>query len=350
MTASDYTVVPSGEIAGLLDRVRSEIAAEVDALRLPKLAQIVLGGGYGRGEGGVRHTEQGDRLYNDLDFFVFSDRAGKRERRAIEAALAPVSERWEKELGIAVDFSPVKNLDSLAGVGSTLMYQELRRGWKPVWGDAKFERHFPALDAAKIPVIEAVRLLLNRGMGLVFAGEAIRKNGDPDFIMRNLHKSVLGGGDALLIASGKYRWRGADRVKAFREYAAGNGVDPDFAGRYAAAFRYKIEPDPRLPEDPVEQWRQCRRLYLEAARRVAGCPADAPPEMTAEGLRRAAKAERSFRNFLRWTLHRGGMRPLRAAFDAPVVTVAALAYRLLATEPECPPCPEKLLRLWRKFN
>ena len=116
MSAANYTAAASAELAELLDRVRAGVAAEVAELHLPKLAEVVLGGGYGRGEGGVWHTPQGDRLYNDLDFFVFSDHASKPERRAIEAALGPISERWEKKLGIAVDFSPVKNLSALRGV------------------------------------------------------------------------------------------------------------------------------------------------------------------------------------------------------------------------------------------
>ena len=350
MNTTSYTIVPSRELAELLDSVRQGIAAEIDALRLPKLAQVVLGGGYGRGEGGVRHTPQGDRPYNDLDFFVFSDGAGRRERRAIEAALKTLSERWEKKLGIAVDFSPVKNLDSLSGVGATLMFQELRRGWKPVWGDAGFARYIPEREAAKLPITEAVRLLLNRGMGLILAGNELKKGGDPDFIMRNLHKSVLGGGDALLIASGNYRWHGAERVEALRRYAAENVLIPGFAERYAEAFRYKTEPDPRLPEDPIGMWRQCREFYLEAARRVAGYPAAASPNAVARGLHKAAKSERSVKNFLRWVLRGGGYRPQYAAFDIPFVTVATLVYRLLATGPECPPCPKRLLRQWQKFN
>lgn len=350
MSTTDYTAIPSGEIAELLDRVRAGVAAEVEALRLPKLAEVVLGGGYGRGEGGVRHTPQGDKLYNDLDFFVFSDRASKTERQAIEAALKPISERWEKKLGIAVDFSPVKNLSSLRSVGATLMYQELRRGWKPVLGEAQFTCRFPELDAADIPVSEAVRLLLNRGMGLVFAGEALRKNGDPDFIMRNMHKSALGGGDALLLCSGKYRWSGAERVEAFRAYAAKHALPQEFVERYAAAYRYKIEPDPQLPEDPMGSWRQCRKFYLEAARRVAGCPAESSPDAVAAGLGRAVKKERSFKNFLRWTLRRGGARPLGAAFDPPVAAVAGKVYRLLAENADAPACPAELHRLWTIFN
>ena len=187
-------------------------------------------------------------------------------------------------------------------------------------------------------------------MGLVFAGEAIGADGDPDFIMRNLHKSVLGGGDALLLCSGNYRWSGAERVAAFREYAAEHDLHREFAGCYAAAFSYKIEPDPRLPADPTGAWRRCRELYLEAARRVAGVDAAGPPETVAAGLSRAVRRERSFRNFLRWTLRRGGSRPFGAAFDPPVATVAGKLYRLLAENADAPRCPAELRRLWTLFN
>ena len=36
-----------------------------------KLEGIALGGGYGRGEGGVLETPLGDQPYNDLEFYVF---------------------------------------------------------------------------------------------------------------------------------------------------------------------------------------------------------------------------------------------------------------------------------------
>ena len=37
------------------------IGAEIDSLRVPRLQGVVLGGGYGRGEGGVRSLELGVR-------------------------------------------------------------------------------------------------------------------------------------------------------------------------------------------------------------------------------------------------------------------------------------------------
>ena len=81
MNHGNYTAIPSEQLAAFLDVSLKGLAAEFEARRPPKLAQVVLGGGYGRGEGGVLHTPQGDKPYNDLDIFVFSDGAGRRERR-----------------------------------------------------------------------------------------------------------------------------------------------------------------------------------------------------------------------------------------------------------------------------
>ncbi|MBP1583268.1 MAG: hypothetical protein J6866_04865, partial [Victivallales bacterium] len=63
MTTGDYTGVPAPELNRQLDLALTAMANDISALNLPGIAGVVLGGGYGRGEGGVRHTPQGDKLY-----------------------------------------------------------------------------------------------------------------------------------------------------------------------------------------------------------------------------------------------------------------------------------------------
>lgn len=346
-----YTAVPSPELDALLDSVLAEIARELDRSRPAGLAAVVLGGGYGRGEGGVLHTAAGDRLYNDLDFFVFADGAGRRERRRIDARLREIGEALEPRLGIAVDFSPAKNLSSLVKVSRTLMFQELLHGWKPVWGAADPVRRIPGLDPSELPYTEAVRLLLNRGMGLVFAGERLaRGEADADFIVRNMNKAVLGCGDALLLAGGKYRWRGAERVAAVAGSAESSGMPAGFADAYAEAFRRKLEPEPVLPADPAGRWRECRGFYLAAVRLVAGADAGAGSGEVASGLRRKAADARSLKHFFRWLIRARGVRPAGALAEDPVVTVLIVLYGLLSEAAELPACPRGLYDLWLRFN
>ena len=350
-TSHGYTAIPSPELAALLDRALPEIAAEIEAAAPPKLRAVVLGGGYGRGEGGVRHTAQGDRLYNDLDFFVFSSGADRAAAGRIDAELKKIAANWEKKLGIAVDFGPAKNLNSLKGVAKTLMYQELLRGWLPVWGRVELEQWLPALEPEALPFTEAARLLLNRGMGLVFAGEYLREGrNDPDFIVRNMNKAVLGAGDALLIADGRYRWRGAERVEEFAAYVRREKVPAEYAECYETAFRRKLEPDPVLPARPPAEWRRCRGFFLDAVQRVAGADNTASPHDIAAGLSRRAKRERSLKNLLRWGRRTGLLRSPFAAFDAPVVTLLGRLYGELAAADRAPVCAPELRRLWEFFN
>ena len=351
MRAPRYTGVPDAALESLIDRTLAEVASDIDALHLPCLQAVVLGGGYGRGEGGVRHTSGGSRLYNDLDFFVFTRGASSRTAARIDETLKQLSGRREKELGIAVDFGPAKNISSLKNVASTLMFQELRRGWVPVWGKADLENWIPALSPARLPRSEALRLLLNRGMGLIFAGEYLKSGrNDPDFIVRNMNKAVLGGGDALLLASGLYRWRGEDRVEAFSGYVRDEGLPSGWAALYERAFRWKLEPEIVLPPDPLEAWRGCRDFHLACVRRCAGVSDEASCEHVARGLRRAVSGERSVKNLLRWLLRARGVRPLGAIFDPPVVSVLERLYAELAPGENYVTASPRLLALWRLFN
>ncbi len=348
---SRYTLTADPDVESTLDRVLPAVAAEIEALRLPKLRAVVLGGGYGRGEGGVLHTPAGGRLYNDLDFFVFADGADSGEANRIDRELKTISERWEPQLGIAVDFGPAKNIAALPSVSHTLMFQELLRGWLPVWGQADLSAWIEPLEAADIPYSEAVRLLLNRGMGLIFAGGYL-KNGrnDPDFIVRNMNKAYLGGGDALLIAAGKYCWRGRDRVEAYRELVRTQKLSVEFAELYEQAFRWKQEPEVKLPPDPAEAWRRCRKFYLDSAALCAGTDPGKEPAAVTSGLRRRACRERSLKNGLRWLVRGRSLRSPLAAFDPPVVTVLEMVYSLLAANDGYADLPDRLHRLWSVFN
>ena len=352
MTTGTYTLVPSPRIAELLDRSLAGIAADIGALKLPGLRAVILGGGYGRGEGGVLHTERGDALYNDLDFFVFASGAGRALGARIDGALRELAGPWTEKLGVAVDFGPVKNCETVKKAASTLMFQELLRGWKPVWGTPEPEKWIPALEPRELPFSEAARLLLNRGMGLVFAGEYLREgNPDADFIVRNMNKALLGAGDALLIAAGEYRWRGEERLAFFGPWAAREKLPAGYAALYEKAFRYKLEPLPVLPEDPGARWRECRAFYLDAVRLIAGASKEDPGTGVVSGLSRRAAKDRSLKELLRWARRTFTLRPGPAMFEPPVVTLLGRVFALLAgTEEDFPPCPAELRRLWSVFN
>src|SRR4051812_44747545 len=76
-------------VALACEKVRAGVVALVSAERLEAL---LLGGGYGRGEGGVLKTGAGDRPYNDLEFYVSLRGPHWRNERRYRKALHGLAE------------------------------------------------------------------------------------------------------------------------------------------------------------------------------------------------------------------------------------------------------------------
>ncbi len=233
----------------LLEEAVAGIAAELSAHPEASLLRaVILGGGYGRGEGGV--TPEGG-LSNDLDFFVVT--RGNSEL----PFLREISHRWEAKLGIDVDFSLPGPLHYYHRIRRSLMIQELLAGNRVIWGEKDILDPIERIPWEKLPWDEGARLLLNRGTGLLLArqrlAEAASQPEDLEFIRRNLHKAALGAGDALLLFRHRYRQRGLER----REELAGmNDLPLRFKELYAKALAYKYRPCPEPEEDFVARGRE----------------------------------------------------------------------------------------------
>ena len=108
--------------------------------------------------------------------------------------------------------------------------------------------HTPPILRQPLPVIEATRLLLNRGAGLLWAMRVVRgmeKPRDPDFIRRNYYKCILAMGDALLIAWKRYHtaYTGRDTRlrRLMQEVHAIASLQLD--DQYEKALQFKFRPD-----------------------------------------------------------------------------------------------------------
>ena len=182
----------------LVEASITSIGAEIDALGVPKLQGVVLGGGYGRGEGGVWGSGDGERgtaaLSNDLDFFAVTEEgASHAEIAVIGAALVPVARRWTERLGVDVDFT-VRTPWRLRHDQARVMIQELIHGYFDVAGrkGAEMFKGIEVRPPSAFPWSEAVRLLVNRGVGLLLAHEQMSPETSNDqrpttnFVLRNI--------------------------------------------------------------------------------------------------------------------------------------------------------------------
>ena len=333
------------ELERLVDGACAEIGREIASLRVPRLAGVVLGGGYGRGEGGAESvelkTENGElkienALSNDLDFFAITE-DGAPEAEAVAAigkALEPVSKRWSEKLGVDVDFA-VKTPWRLKHDEERLMVQELVRGYCDVSG-AKGETLFAGIErrpAESVPWMEAARLLMNRGRGLLLAKcrseSAERKidgssavgrrlsGAELDFVNRNINKCVLGAGDARLVARHAYSWRAEERAAALGD------------ALYSAAVEWKFRPK----EEAVCGWDEARDAWLAALGEVGGCG--------------AGEKARNLRNAARWIVRRRTVGDLRTLGLDPVVRVLGNVERRVRARR----APDgALMRDWEIFN
>ena len=343
------------ELDRLVDDACAEMGREIAALCIPRLAGVVLGGGYGRGEGGVREckvesvkckVEEGRgsdecRLSNDLDFFAITE-DGVPEQETIAAigeALKPVSEKWTTKLGVDVDFA-VKIPWRLKHDEERIMVQELVRGYFDVAGK-KGEELFSGIakiDAAKLPWMEAARLMMNRGMGLLFAKckvesakckadgasavESRMSDADRAFVNRNINKCILGVGDAFLVSRGLYNWRVEERAAAL----AAQGDN----GLYARAVEWKFRPT----EEPVCDLETARETWLDGYMEVIAAVGN-------------DDYRRTLRNAARWLVRRRSIGEIRTFALNPVVRILESVKRHICDRaaPD-----DALMRDWEIFN
>ena len=327
-----FTACNDAEAEMLLERVLAEMQKNLSGTALC----VYLGGSYGRGDGGVRQDRANGILYNDLDFFVFArkkcDNAG--------VVLKEIAGKYEKELKVDVDFSSIMSVNDIKNNSKRLMMQELKRGYRLVAGEDLLEQYRPAIPAEKLPFSEACRLLLNRGMGLLLAGEKITGNSaDTDFILRNIYKAILGACDAFLIAEHKYQWHIEERLAEINN----SGLSADCKRLYAQAVKFKRTPNREVTQDLKDLWQSVCGVFKECM--TLSCGKDIYIKCQLE-------SEVSLKNFIKYCIKSRSL-PLanwKRHTMPPVAILAERVYQELGNTPDKLDKQSKLYRQWLIFN
>lgn len=218
-TGARFTRDGSDGLEHLLAETCKEISRGIQKIvSQGKLEALILGGGYGRGEGGVLSTEIGDAPYNDLEFFVLIEGPPRLNEHRYGAAIHELGHRMTGVLGIEVEFK-ILSLEKLRTSATTMFYYDLVRGHRVISGPENILKACSHhADAGRIPLHEAMRLLMNRCSGLLFAAERLSRTEftgeDADFTARNIAKAQLALGDVVLTALGRYHWSCLTRHKS----------------------------------------------------------------------------------------------------------------------------------------
>lgn len=229
VNAARFTVDGGDTLELHLSKICAEVCAGVQEIVSPDLLDgLLLGGGYGRGEGGVLKTRDGERPYNDMEFYVFVKGSTIIAEKRFRAALQKLGHDLEPYAGLEVEFKIV-NRRTLEKSGTTMFFYDLVCGHYRIFGGedilagAAHQRR-----GENIPLHEATRLLMNRCSGLLFSAERLERAAftaeDSDFVGRNCAKAELALGDAVLVAHGLYNHSVLERSKLLEELNASSTV------------------------------------------------------------------------------------------------------------------------------
>ncbi|HCM15995.1 MAG TPA: hypothetical protein DHW79_08650 [Candidatus Cloacimonas sp.] len=222
------------------------VASFKDRIALSSVKALVLGGGYGRGEGGVMTIDDQERPYNDLDFFVFTGSLNLFRKRRLVSSLQSLHGDLSAQHKIDIDFSLPISISGLYERSISLMFYDLAQAHKVVYGNPHILSALPRWQARDIPIPEAIRLLLNRGVGLLFAREyycSESPDAHVDFINRNIHKAFQAIAEAILIAEGCYDSSINTRMRKIEQIDLGAyRLDKSILEELLNSMRFKLKP------------------------------------------------------------------------------------------------------------
>jgi len=272
-----YTKDGSPQFHQWMDSILRAFADEVAQALGANLSALILGGGYGRGEGGLLVMDGKELPYNDLDFTLIVQNKAGLPMRDLDA----IRHRYAQQLGIHVDFSRPLTLRDVEGWPTWLVWYDLLNGHVVLKGPADIlKRYAPSTLQGTLPVIEATKLLLNRGAGLLWALAVVKgakTTSEGDFVRRNFYKCALALGDALLIAYERFQTTYFGRDRVLHQVATAN---PEVAALglqdlYVKALQFKFRPDAFASENPSERdlrdlARRWRDVFLHVEKRRTG--------------------------------------------------------------------------------
>ena len=297
-----FTLDGSDALELALSRTCEEVLGGILKIVPPRVLEtVLLGGGYGRGEGGVLRSPEGDRPYNDLEFYLLLRGNRWVNHKRYSDALHHLREQLTPAAGVEVELKMLTGSE-LRASSPSMFYYDLVAGHRRLWGAADWLSDAWHHRAARaLPLSEATRLMMNRFSGLLFAREKLRHEPlsaeDADFVGRNLAKAELAFGDAVLTACNQYHWSCWERHRRFEQLAETETMPwmAQVRRHHAEGVRFKLHPSPTLLDATalrakftdisalalqVWLWLESRRLnrLFTSARDYALCTLNKCPE------------------------------------------------------------------------
>ncbi len=257
-----YTPFENSYIDSKIDSHMDRVVDEVFKVIPPKnIKAIILGGGYGRGEGGILHENGEDFLFNDYDLFVITPNIPRKLSKEIDRKLLKVHKLLTKEIGIDVDFGPCKSVNFLKKAPFWLVYYELKYGHKVIYGDKRVLNYLPSWDGSNIDLEEGLKLMLNRGVALMQSRQSLLHfdTDSIEYVCRNNYKAIMAMGDALIMSEGLYNYSYLKRrmIIANLKISVNKNllIETNLVKDYESAIDFKMNPQyPFSTQEELWNW------------------------------------------------------------------------------------------------
>jgi hypothetical protein len=268
-----FTVDGSDELEQRLEKWCAEFTEDVRRI-VPAnvLDAVVLGGGYGRGEGGMLKTSDGEAAYNDLEFYIFVRGPLLLRERQLGGKLAQLGHAWSEKTGVEFE-SKLLTFQKIQEAPVSMFYYDLVVGHRWLFGaNGEFQDCEHHRAAHRIPLDEATRLLMNRSSGLLFSKALLEKKEfsaeDADFVRRNISKAQLALGDVVLTAFGRYHSSCRERHRRLEklEPAAAAPWLSQLIEHHAVGVDFKLHP--YVSKESAERLRTEHRAITSLAGEV----------------------------------------------------------------------------------
>ncbi|HQU08580.1 MAG TPA: alkaline phosphatase family protein [Opitutales bacterium] len=256
-----YTAWQDDDAAKAEQHIAEQINYATQAIQqiVGEQATIVLGGAYGRAQGGIMRTQTGTfKAVNDYDFWVFCEDAPSNAQQKLSELSGHLAIQFE------LDFMDIAlhTRDNLNQWPATLAHYDLKYGSVVLAGNADILNKFPHYAPAEIPLCEAIILILNRIAGILLEPADYLQSPAPwpRMFRYQLIKSTLALGDAELIRWKDYSPSYLDRAARFQSLAATAGWDAQAIQWVVSAYEHKIDPlkEPNLWDSTLfknlQQW------------------------------------------------------------------------------------------------
>lgn len=252
-------------IQASLHAITKAVVADVER---GHIRALVLLGGYGKGEGGVKKVGEEYRPHNNFDLMLVSAKLSKRKREALNQQLSAKLNALGERLDIGIDLS-VLDEQQLENMPTRVLWYDMKKGHKTLYGDSQF---IPSIQhlRSEIPAWDMRNLMVNRGslllINLVCLQNQKRSESINRLIVKHAMKAIIGYGDSLLYALGEYHWSYKEKHKRLLKHP---GINLNFKRLYdeAMAFRWSPKYDYYLHKD-IEKWhndliRQLEKVHLQ---------------------------------------------------------------------------------------